>query len=306
MVKFLKLIWYAEIIRRTRAYFWHVVSGIYNRAGDDHVFLLAGGLSFSLLICIVPITLIIFSVIGMLLEKRSVEVEIGIFIDNIIPYEAYATHVKNVIITRIDEFKGYKTLAGYLGFFGLLFAASGLFSSMRTILNNAYRVTTNRSIWMGKLKDVGLVFGVVLYFLLSATLLPALSIFERFAEESEFLSEIWLAPLPDFLLQAISFVIIFVAFFLLYTLVPQKRIPKSARTVSAVSATILWKIAEILFGYYVTEIATLKRIYGAASITIVVVFWIYYTSIVFIIAAEVGQLHREWKDKRASLQTRAD
>jgi len=298
MVKILQRFWYSERVRNIRGYIWHVSSGIYNRAGDDHVFLHAGGLSFSLIICIVPISLIIFSVIGMLLEKRSVEAEIGVFIDNIIPYESYATHVKSVLIARIEEFKGYKTLAGYIGFFGLLFAASGLFSSMRTILNKSYRVLSNQSIWMGKLKDIGLVFGVVLYFLLSSTLLPAFSIFEGFSEESEFLSEFWLAPLPDVLIQAVSFVIIFLAFFLLYTLVPQKRIPKGARTVSAVSATILWKVAEILFGYYIMEIATLKRIYGAASLTIVVVFWIYYTAIVFIIAAEIGQLHREWKAKR--------
>ena len=299
MIKILRRFWYAERMRNIRGYIWHMINGIYNRAGDDHIFLYAGGLSFSLIICIVPISLIIFSVIGMLLEKRSIENEISLFIDNIIPYESYATHVKSVLISRIEEFKGYKTLAGYIGFFGLLFAASGLFSSMRTILNKAYRVSTNPSIWMSKLKDIGLVFGVVLYFLLSSTLLPAFSIFEGFSEESDFLSQFWLAPLPDLLIQAVSFVIIFLAFFLLYTLVPQKRIPKGARTVSAVYATILWKVAEMLLGYYITEIATLKRIYGAASITIVVVFWLYYTAIVFIIAAEIGQLHREWKERRA-------
>jgi len=39
--------------------------------------------------------------------------------------------------------------------------------------------------------------------------------------------------------------------------------------------------------------ATLNRIYGTYALIVVVAFWIYYSSILFLVGAEIGQLYRE-------------
>ena len=56
--------------------------------------------------------------------------------------------------------------------------------------------------------------------------------------------------------------------------------------------------ANKFFGYYITNFATLKNIYGAYVFLIVGIFWIYYPSAIFIIAAEIGQLFRERRANR--------
>ena len=56
-------------------------------------------------------------------------------------------------------------------------------------------------------------------------------------------------------------------------------------------------LTEATFGEHV---ATFKKIYGAYVAAIVVVFWIYYTAIVFIIGAEIGQLYRERREKHSA------
>ncbi|MFH1894127.1 MAG: YihY/virulence factor BrkB family protein [Candidatus Zixiibacteriota bacterium] len=290
--------WFRQRLRSLKDFLSHYVGGLYNRVGDDHVFLLAGGLSFSIFVCIIPMTLIIFAVIGNVLEKTTVTSEIDALIDRVIPYESYAQHIKDLILTRVDEFRMYKGVAGLLGLAGLLFAASGLFSSMRTVLNNSYNVKDNHSVYVSKLRDIGLVLLVIIYFLLSTTVLPSVGIIEDFASRSELLGRFDLAGLADIAVDVVTTLVIFFAFFIVYLLVPQTKLPKRVVLMSAVSAAAMWKIAELIFGYYIAHVATLTKVYGAYSFLIVVAFWIYYTSIVFILGSLIGQLYRERIDKK--------
>lgn len=290
--------WYKRAFADTKSFLKHYVGGIVKRIDEDHVFLLAGGLSFSIFVCIIPMTLIIFALIGNVLEKTTVTSEIDSFIDRVIPYESYALHIKNLISSRVDEFRFYKGVAGLVGLFGLLFAASGLFSSMRTILNNSFNIRHRPSAYVSKLRDIGLVLLVVVYFLLSTTVLPSVGIIEDFASRSTLLSRFDLVGLADYAIEAGTTLVIFFAFFMMYLLVPQTKLPKRVVLISALSAAVMWKIAEVLFGYYISHFATLTRVYGAYSFMIVVAFWIYYTSMVFIIGSLIGQLYRQRLDDK--------
>jgi membrane protein len=279
-------------LNRTWGFLRHYVGGLYNNLGEHHVFLLAGGLAFSFFVCIIPLTLIVFAIIGGLLEKGSLTSELNSLVDKVVPYQSYASHVKRLVSSRVDEFRIYKGVAGLIGTAGLLFAASGLFASMRTILNTVYQIRSSQSIYLRKLKDIGLVLLVVVYFLLATTLLPSISIIHDFADRIEILSPFDLRGIAEIGMEAASVVVILIAFVALYFLVPQQRLSKGTVLLSAMWAAGLWKAAEQLFGYYITEMANVREVYGAYSLTIAVVFWIYYTSIVFIIGAEIGQLYR--------------
>ena len=82
----------------------HYFGGLYDRTDRHHLFLLAGGLAFSLFVCIVPMTLIIFWLLGKFLNSVEVEQQIITLIDTIIPYDTYAQFVKDIIfVARIAE-----------------------------------------------------------------------------------------------------------------------------------------------------------------------------------------------------------
>ena len=286
-------------LRYCRDWFGHFIGGLYRRADEHHVFLLAGGLSFSVFTCVLPMVLIIFAVLGHILKEPSIAAEIDLYIDRLIPYERYADRVKDLVFVRVDEFIIYKSLAGILGVAGLFFAASGLFSSMRTALNAAFRSTSTGSLLIGKLRDLGLVLLVIIYFLLSTTILPGLDVSRGLAEKSGLLQRLNLGFVTEFALQIGSLIIIFISFFVVYFAIPRPRPSVKTIALSALCATLFWHVAKLLFGYYITSFVTLKQVYGAYFFLIVVAFWIYYTSLVFIISAEIGQLYREWIEKRA-------
>src|SRR3972149_7789055 len=85
----------------------HYVLGLIKRADERHIILLGGGLAFSLFLCIIPFVLIIFSILGAVLESSALETQINAAIDRVIPYGRYASFVKTFLYQRIEEFKAY-------------------------------------------------------------------------------------------------------------------------------------------------------------------------------------------------------
>ncbi len=284
-------------LKSTGPFLRHYVGGLYYRIDEHHVFLLAGGLAFSLFVCIIPFVLIIFAALGIVLEASSLEREITSYIDKFIPYETYASYVKEFITSRLEEFRVYKNVAGYVGVVGLLFAASGLFSSMRTVLNRIYKVDIGKHVIIAKLRDFGMILLVLLFFLISTTSLPVMEIIKDSAYKIEFLNLFQLSFVQNVTFRVISFALVFIVFFTLYYLIPYGKLSKKVTAVSALSATLLWEIAKQAFGFYITNFASLKRFYGTYVLMIVVAFWIYYSSITFILGAEIGQLYRERRGK---------
>lgn len=281
--------------KKIKSFSKHYFGGIYNRVDEHHVFLLAGGLAFSLFVCIVPFILIIFAVLGSLLDSESVQFQISTLIDTIIPYGQYSDFVKGIIFKRIDEFVQYKTIAGIVGGLGLLFASSGLFSSMRTILNKVFAVETDVNVIIGKLRDFALVLMVLLIFFATTILMPFINLIMQFANNFEFLSFLRTGYFEHVILSLFSLSLIYIVFAVLYLAVPVRRIGRKTVFVSALWAAILWEAAKQLFGVYITNYAAFGKIYGAYALVVVVAFWIYYSSVVFIMGAEVGRLYSERK-----------
>lgn len=279
--------------KEVKAFFKHYFAGIYNRADEDHIFLFGSGLAFSLFLCIIPFILIIFSILGAVLEINSVEEQINNFIYTAIPYNEYAAYAKKIVFSRIAEFIEYKTIAGIIGGFGLLFAASGLFSSMRTVLNRIFITKDDKNVVVGKLRDFGMVLLVIVFILMMIIILPAIDILKGVVHKFALFNYLQLSSFEHILVTIISFSMIFLFFFSLYSFIPYAKLGRKVPALSALWAAILWEVAKRLFGYYLSNMATLDKIYGTYALIVVVAFWIYYSSVLFIVGAEIGQLYRE-------------
>lgn len=274
--------------------------GLWERAAADHIFLLSGGLSFSLFTCILPLILILFSLFGILLELPGVKAQVNQFLVALVPYPESADFLKEIIFNRIEDFRVFKTISGSLGIVGLFFAASGLFSSIRSILNAVYKITESRRFYLAKLRDLGMVLLVVSFFLVSMAILPALDFIPPLLQKLDFgqlkiLDSFW-GGLVSAFMSVFSFCFIFFMFFLIYYLFPYGRSPAKMVLISSFWAAFLWLIAKELFGYYIAHAALLSRIYGAYVFLVIVAFWIYYSSLILILGAEIGQLFRERKE----------
>lgn len=262
-------------------------------AAENHILLLASGLSFSVLTCIIPLVLVLFAILGVILSQPQIEKEIGTYVERIIPYPKEAAFVKQLVVERAEDFKIFRNIAGVVGAFGMVFMSSGLFGSIRTILNRVFRVKHTKPLWSGKLKDLGLLLLVLVYFLISITILPSSKAMMEYASRVDMFSFLQMDSITSLTFTFLSLFVAFLSFFLIYWLIPQQAFPKKVILISAIVAAVLWQFADQLFGLYIGHMATLKNIYGAYSLIVVVAIWIYYTSVVFIIGATMGQAFRE-------------
>ena len=300
----------------------YYLAGLFIRMSDNHHFLVGAGLAFATLFTLVPLVFLVFFVLGAFLDPVSMTHLVDITVEVVIPYEEEAAYMRDVLYSRIPEVVGFKEAYGLFGLSILIFSASGLFSSMRTLLNAVFKAPeeeqklAERLFWqwpavvtklrehgqggidyrpsilvmaffsaVGKLKDFSLLLLVLFTFLLSVLLLPGLSTVVSV-----------LAPLgffTPFFYDLITLILVFSVFLGLYWLVPQEQPGIRALATGALWASLLWKLSEWLFGYYLGHFGALGYLYGAYFLSVVVAMWLYFTAVVFIAGAEIAQLCQE-------------
>ncbi|GIV45871.1 MAG: hypothetical protein KatS3mg036_0689 [Ignavibacterium sp.] len=271
----------------------HYFGGLYDRIDRHHVFLLSGGLAFSLFTCIIPLVLIAFWILGNFLSSEEMELQIINLINTVIPYDQYAEFTKQIIFSRVYEVVEFKNAAGIIGFVGLFFAASGFFSSMRTVLNKINGQEVDVNFFLGKLRDFLIIIVAILLFFASILALPFIELLRKIADVTEYL-QFFNAPVFQQLYTIlISFLVILFLMYLFYRLVPTRKIRRTSALMGAIWASLLWVGAKTAFGYYISHFQTWGRIYGTYALLVVIAFWIYYTAAVFIIGAEIGKLFDE-------------
>jgi len=271
----------------------HYVIGVFKRMDEHNLFLAGAGVSFSLFIGIIPFILLAFSLLGNVFDQATIETQMHGFIDQIIPYPSYAHYVKKIISTRLPEVIQYKTAAGYLGALGLLITSTWIFSSIRTILNQIYSVKIQRGIIYGLLRDILMVILMLILVTVATFLAPFVNIVYEITKNSDFVFAYTINPFWKFSVYLFSFILLFGMFFAMYYLIPYEQLGKKIAAISAFWSTVFWEIARFIFGYYVNHILGTSAFYGAFVLIIAVMFWVFYSSCLFIVGAEIGQLYRE-------------
>lgn len=270
-------------------YFIH----IYEELDKNHAFIFASGLTYNILLCIIPLILIAFSILGNILESQELLIQISILIDELIPITSYSDKIRQILFERINEFIKYKTLVGILGIVGLFFSASGLFSTLRTILNNIFGIERGKSIFIAKLRDFGMVILTILFLFIIFLINPIFQVIKNLIGKISWFEGINLIVFENLFFQFVPIVLTFFLMLSIYGLVPYRKMKKRIYFVSAFWATVLLELAKYGFSYYVTNIANYSKIYGNLAFGIVTALWLYIISLIFILAAIVGQVYRE-------------
>ena len=291
----------ASRYRKTLSFLKHYVGGTFHRMEKNHLFLSGAGIAYSIIISIIPLVLLVFSVLGNIIDVASIEEQVNTAINELIPYAGSAEYMKNFILSRIPEVVKYKSLAGGIGLLGLFFTSTWLFSSMRTILNKIFKVDDTKGAIIGLLRDFGMVLLVLVFILLSTYLLPTINFFVSLTDNIEILKPFGLGSVVNGIVPYLSMLLMFLMFYLFYTFIPYVKLHYKVPIASALWATILWETVRLLFEYYVTNFLALNKLYGTFLFFAVVMFWIFYASIIFLVGAEIGQLYRERRDKRRGI-----
>jgi membrane protein len=113
-----------------------------------------------------------------------------------------------------------------------------------------------------------------------------------------------LLALQAFSAQVLAYGFIFLMFVLIYRFLPARRIPWRIALVAATFTGIVFELLKSAFAWYVANVASYTSAYGTLATFVIIVFWIYYSAVVFVVGGEVGQvyeLHRTRRKQRELL-----
>jgi membrane protein len=246
----------------------------------DHGFFLSSAITFNLLICLIPIILSMLALLGTYLYgSKEVLNHIRQYLQSVVP-SLDPKLMRNVLRIVQDH-----RIMGVVGIAGLLWTSTWVFSSIRTAFTTVFREDKGRNIIHGKAVDLFMILLAGVFLLASMTLSSVMT----YVQASHVTS--FLKPLIRFFLKyLIPFFFSFWMFFLIYKIVPNRKIPWKPALQAACFSSLLWEVAKQLFGWYVIHLGKFSMVYGSLSTMAVLFLWIYYSSAILILGGEIAFL----------------
>jgi len=249
---------------------------------DDHGFFLSSGITFNLLICLVPFILLLLGLLGTYLYSyREVLNHIQRYFENVFP-SLDPRIMKNILRIIRD-----RKIVGILGIGGLVWTSTWVFSSLRTALNIVFQVEKGRSILRGKAIDLLMILLAGTFLFISMVFTSVITLVQGY-RFSPFLD---LGPIIRLILKyLVPFFFTFWMCFLVYEIIPNKKIQFRTALQAAFFTSLLWEVAKQLFGWYILHLGRFSMVYGSLSTLVIFFLWIYYSSAILLLGGEVAFL----------------
>lgn len=265
---------------------WYRVYGfgrfVLRRLVDDRCLQVAGSLTFTTLLAIVPlftITLTLFSAFPMF-SVYSTRFK-AFLISNLVPDAS-----GRVIGTYMRQFSDNAERLTALGMISLAVTALLLLFTIEKTLNQIWRVRRNRNLLARTLIYwAGLTLG---------PLLIALSISLTSWLVTSASAHTLLSSLTLFLLKLAPWLLMLVSLTLLYLTVPNCYVPRSHALASAAFTVLVLECMKKLFAIYVKQFASFKLVYGAFSSFPIFLLWIYSGWIIILGGAVLSACLSYW------------
>ena len=263
------------------------VAFVIRRWQEDRCPQIAGALTFTTLLAIVPLFTVAVAVLSALPFFEGAMVQIKIFLlMNLVP--EIAGRIITVYMGQFAEAAGRLTTVSLVAL--LAMALATLFTVDRS-LNVIWRVDRHRPLWLSVSGYLALLaLGPVLLGLsLWATSWLVAASLDRLAMPS---------GLEAAVLRVVPVAVSAVLFFLLYRIIPNRHVPASHALAGGILAAAVFEMMKSVFAAYIRAVPTYQLVYGAfASIPIFLV-WLYLSWLVVLLGAEFTASLAWWRGPR--------
>jgi membrane protein len=268
---------------------------LYVKSFEDDIFNIAAQVAFYFSFAIFPLLLFLVTLAGFVLGTDShFRADLYYYLARIMPISAFEL-VKNTIDeVTINSSSGKLTV----GFLVALWSASAGVDSLRSALNRVYDLRETRPWW--KTKAMSLTFT----FLLSTLITGALAIvFYGWKAISFILSLMSIEVTSPFLLVTLQWTItlgmLLIVFEVLYNVLPC-RAPFRwfLDSPGAIVGILLWLLLSHGFRTYLSYWNNYNRTYGSIGAGIILMLWLYLTSLVILVGGMVNAILGEMRTDR--------
>jgi membrane protein len=248
----------------------------------DNGFFLSAGISFNILISLIPLLMLLLALVGSYLYRTE---DVLVHIQRYVWSAAPGLDPK--LIQALLEIVRTRRIVGVLGFAGLLWVSTWVFGSLRIALNVIFRINQGRGIVRGMGVDILMICAVGSFVLLSM----ALTSFVALVRGYQPLLPFAVGPVFQWILKyPVPLFFSYCTFFLIYAVLPHRKVSFRSASLAALAAGTLWEVAKHFFGWYVAHVTRLPLIYGSLSTVVISVLWVYYSAAILLIGGEFACL----------------
>lgn len=272
-----------------KALIWYYIKNIAIKTVKDDALFLASGVAFSILICIIPLILVVFSIVGFTLNtSNELWSNVVVYLQSVIP--VFSESIISSTRTLIRD----RALIGIIGLVMTAFTATRLFAVLRTVLDTVFEVEHVRGLVHGKLFDFTILFtiGTAMAIInIGVTFLPTLEVFHYLVNLS--------GASGSFMLNSKFFHILFplpltmIMFFITYKFFPSKKPRTDTCVIATVIAGLFWELSKNFYRIFLENSSDFSQVYGTLGALMAVLIWFYLASLIYIIAAQIGFIHEK-------------
>jgi membrane protein len=255
----------------------------WTEAGDDNVGFLAAGVAFYAFLAFVPLLAAVVLTYGLIADPPTVAEHIG---------KLFASLPRDAAALIADQLKGLtaspksaKGLSLAVALAIAVYGASKGASGVVTALNIAYEVKETRGFVRTTSLSLAMTLGGLLVVLLAVAVISVTAAIESLLPG--------VSGFVHFLAQALSWLVLLavvsVALALVYRFAPNRPdAPWRWITPGSATAALLWLLASLGFGLYVSHFGNYNATYGSLGGVVVFLTWLYLSAYILIIGGELN------------------
>lgn len=231
------------------------------------------------MMALVPFCLFLITVFGNFLDDNPDLIQF--FIRKLVGFFPAVTRSITDEIVDLISYQGIGKFS--LVLYGVL--SFQVFASLENALNAVFKVRQKRKFFFSILISLAV---VTLIMALLITSFAAASIIPFLKSLSTTIPAISIGKSTEFLIRfAVSFLLVLFTVTMMYVMLPKKKIRFVNSLKGAIFTTVLFEVAKHAFTWYVGMAVHLGKIYGSLSAFIVFLLWVFYSSSIFLIGAEI-------------------
>ena len=244
----------------------------------------AGYLTYSTMLAIVPLIMVVFSIFSAFPVFNEVTGALKAFI-----FTNFAPSASDMVGQYIDEFVNNSKKMSAVGIISLIVVALMLINSIDRTLNSIWHDTETRPIFTS--------FAIYWLILTLGPLLVGVSIAASTYVKAMFES----AANFSFGLKLLSFVPFLSTWFIftmIYMVVPNKKVSIKHSAAGALIAAVFFTLGKQAFAWYIVTFPSYQLIYGAMATLPIMLLWIQLSWTVLLLGAQLAAVLAEVQSKK--------
>lgn len=269
--------------------FWRILTKAGKEFFADNGIKLSASLSYYTIFSIGPVLIIIISLAGIFFGREAVQGKIYYQINGLVGNSA-AMQIQE-IIQNIEKSQ-LSASGAVIGVIVLIIGATGVFTEIQDSINYIWAIKAKPKRGLLHLLTNRLIsFSLIISF--GFILLVSL-IVNAFVElMQERLTQFFDAA-SVYIFRGINYVILYVIitslFAIIFKVLPDAKINWKDSFIGAAFTAILFLVGKFLIGYYLSH-SNIGMTYGAAASIVLLLLWVYYTSIILYFGAEFTKVY---------------